>query len=109
MVQRRKCSVQACVVIENCSRAVNIERGAEFLRSACKIDFLAAEMPIVIPEKMHVVAAFTTPSTSMRHSRTQSKRLLSKNLSALVFFHASAFLQARRVWPGREIRRRHAP
>src|SRR4026208_2265249 len=60
MVQRRKRTVQACVVIKNCCRAVNINRRAELLRHADKIDILAVQMPVAITKGMHVVAAFVS-------------------------------------------------
>src|SRR4030095_8280499 len=54
MVQRRERGVQAGVVSEECSRAVNISRRADFLRDAGKIDILAVEMPVTITERMHL-------------------------------------------------------
>jgi hypothetical protein len=53
MVQRRERSVQACVVIKNCSGAVNISRRAELLRDADKIDVLAVKVAVAIPKRMH--------------------------------------------------------
>jgi hypothetical protein len=53
MVQGRKRSVQACVVIENCSGAVNVSRRAELLRDADKIDVLAVKVAVAIPKRMH--------------------------------------------------------
>ena len=53
MIQRVKRSIQARVVIENCSCAVNISRGAEFLRDPGKIDILAVKLAVAIVEKMH--------------------------------------------------------
>jgi hypothetical protein len=53
MVQRRERSVQACVVIKNCSGAVNVSRRAEFVRDAGKIDILALELPVAVTKRMH--------------------------------------------------------
>ena len=44
VIERLKRSIESRVVIENCSRAVNISRRAEFLRDAGKIDIFAVEM-----------------------------------------------------------------
>src|SRR5262245_48715274 len=74
MVQRRESSVQTCVVIENCLRAVNISRCAGLLRDVGKIDILAVEMPVAITEGMHVVAAFV-PSAEGKISDAWHKRL----------------------------------
>jgi hypothetical protein len=40
-------------VIENCPGAVNIDRGAEFVRDTGKIDIFAVEMPLAITKRMH--------------------------------------------------------
>jgi hypothetical protein len=53
VIQRLERSIQARVVIENCSRAINIDRGAEFVRHASKIDIFAVEMPVAITKRMH--------------------------------------------------------
>jgi hypothetical protein len=53
VIERLKRSIQSRVVIENCPRAVNIDRGAEFLRDTGKIDILAVEMPVAIMKRMH--------------------------------------------------------
>src|SRR5262249_13565143 len=53
--QRR---TESHVVVQNCSRTVNVSRSAEFLGNAGEIDFFTIQMPGVILKKMHVVAGF---------------------------------------------------
>src|SRR5262249_12628541 len=52
--QRR---AESHVVVENCSRAVNVSRSAEFFGNACEIAIFAIQLPGVILKKMHVVGA----------------------------------------------------
>jgi hypothetical protein len=40
-------------MIENCFRAVNISRRAEFIRYTGKIDILAIEMSVAIMKRVH--------------------------------------------------------
>jgi hypothetical protein len=53
MIERRESGVEATEVIENSARAINIERGPELLCRPGKIDILAVEFSLAIPERMH--------------------------------------------------------
>jgi hypothetical protein len=60
VIERLKRSIQSRIVIENCSRTINVSRRAEFLRDAGKVDILTVEMPVAITKRMHVAAAFVS-------------------------------------------------
>src|SRR5262249_5934687 len=51
--QRRECGIQARIMVENCSCAVDISWSAELLRDTAKIDILAVEMSVAITKGMH--------------------------------------------------------
>ena len=53
VIQRRERGVKSRVMIENCARAVNISRRAEFLATRVKIDIFAMEMAVAIMKRMH--------------------------------------------------------
>jgi hypothetical protein len=53
VIERLERGIQSRVVIENCPRAINICRRAEFLRDAGKIDILAVKLAVTIPKQMH--------------------------------------------------------
>ena len=48
MIERRERGIEAGVVIENRTSAINIERRAEFFRGLRKIDILAVKLAVAI-------------------------------------------------------------
>ena len=53
MIERRERGIEPPVMIEDCSRAIYIERRAKFLRDARKIDIFAMELAVAVVERMH--------------------------------------------------------
>ena len=53
MIERRECSIETLVMIEDCASAIYIERGAELLRSPGKIDIFAIKFSVAISKRMH--------------------------------------------------------
>jgi hypothetical protein len=53
MIQRRERGIEPLVVIEDCSRAVNVSGRAEFLGHLRKIDIFTVKLAVTITKKMH--------------------------------------------------------
>ena len=53
VIERRERGVEPRVVIQNCSRTVNIERSPELLSNARKIDTFAVQSAVAITKRMH--------------------------------------------------------
>src|SRR5437867_5899539 len=75
MIQRCKRGVQPRVVVEDCSRAVNIRGRTEFLGDACEIDVFTVKGPVVIVKRMHVVATDAAATVENKISGAWHKRL----------------------------------
>jgi len=57
VIERSERGVESCVVIEDCSRAVDVGRRAEFLGNEGQIDVFSIKMTIAIMKQVHVMAA----------------------------------------------------
>ena len=57
MIERRKGGIEPLVMIENCSRAIQIERRSELLRDLRKIDVFTIKFSAVVMERMHCANA----------------------------------------------------
>src|SRR6266704_3196624 len=55
MIQRGERSIESCVMIENCPRAVDVKWRAKFVGHARKIDIFTVEAHVAIMKEMHVV------------------------------------------------------
>ena len=53
MIKRRERGIEALVMIENGAGAIYIERCAELLRGASKIDIFAAKFAVAVAERVH--------------------------------------------------------
>jgi hypothetical protein len=48
VIERRQGGIKPAIMVEDRARAIDIERGAVFLRDAFEIDFFAVELLLVI-------------------------------------------------------------
>ena len=74
VIKRRQRRIEPRIVIENCSRTVNVKWRAKFLGHDCKIDIFAIEMPFAITKKMHgntVAASLCEAQRATRRSSVQ--------------------------------------
>ena len=53
MIQRGERSIEPCVMIENCPRAVDVKWRTKFVGHVRKIDIFTVEAPVAIVKKMH--------------------------------------------------------
>jgi hypothetical protein len=53
VIERSKRRIEAAIMIEDCSGAIDIERSAELLRGAGERGFLAIEFAVAVMKRMH--------------------------------------------------------
>ena len=67
MIERRNGGIEPLVMIENCSRAIDIERRPKFLRDLRKIDIFAVKLTVPVMERMH-----RTKCNSLKREHSQA-------------------------------------
>jgi hypothetical protein len=80
MIQRGERGIEPCVMIENRSRAVDVQRRAKFLGDKCKIDIFTVKLALTVTEKMH--ATLYPLRSTKRKVRKRAARALPKHSQA---------------------------
>jgi hypothetical protein len=79
MIQRGERGIEPCVMIENCSRAVDVQRRAKFLGDKCKIGIFTVKLALTVTEKMH---ATLYPLRCAKRKVRKRERALPKHCQA---------------------------
>ena len=67
MIEWRNGGIEPLVMIENCFRAIDIERRSKFLRDPRKIDIFAVKLTVAVMERVHCAKC-----SSLKHDHSQA-------------------------------------